>query len=147
MGSIRACKPVLAVLLAGLVALAAGCAAGPGARFEDRIGVPVRVTLADSTSYGATLVGLKEGAYLVDREIPKSDELVVVRSGGQDFVEENGRVVGTAVEIRDFDVVVRQSVPPQAVTDLSVRTDAYFGWGTVIAAGLAFALVIAIEDI
>ncbi|MBD3368440.1 MAG: hypothetical protein GF405_09770 [Candidatus Eisenbacteria bacterium] len=129
-----------------IVAVLSGCA-GPGARFEDRIGVPVNVTVADSISYGGTLVGMRDGALLVDREIPKSDDLVVVRSGGTDFVESGGRVLGTAVLVRDFDVLVRQSVPPEAVSDLELTTRAYFGWGTGIAAVLAFALVLAIEDI
>jgi hypothetical protein len=143
----RVGKAARAGAVLALVVLLAGCAAGPGARFEGRLGVPVRVTLADSTAYAATLHGLEAGALLLDREVPKSDDVVVVRSGGVDYVEMAGRVLGTAVEVRAFDIVVRESVAPEAVSRLDVRTRAYIGWGTAVAAVLAFALVLAIEDI
>lgn len=140
-------RAALVALLAALLAGLSGCAAGPGARFEDRVGVPAEMTLPDGNVMRGELVGVKNGSFLMDTEVPKSEELVVVRSEGGRFVEEEGRVVGTAVEVRDFDVVVRRSVAPEAVRDLTVRTRAYFGWGTGIAAALAFALVLAIEDI
>jgi len=129
------------------VLLLSGCAVGPGARFEGRIGVPVRVAAADTTSYSGTLVGLEDGAFLIDREVPKSEDLKVVRRGGTDYVESAGVIIGTAVEARDLDVVVRQTVPSESVSELFVTTRAYIGWGTGIAAVLAFAAVLAIEEI
>lgn len=51
------------------------------------------------------------------------------------------------MEIRDVDVLVRERMDFFEIADVRVVSKAYFGWGTGIAAVLAFLLVRVLEDI
>ena len=72
-------------------------------------GVPVTVELKYGGTLDGQLVGYEDGGLLVDHAIPKSEELEVVRKDGVDIVYVRGVAVGKAVEVRDFDVVVREA--------------------------------------
>ncbi len=136
------------VRLGGLCAVAgffaavlSGCAGAPGWQFADEPGVPVRVDLRYGGVLEGELVALEDGALVVDHALPRSEHLEVVRMDGRDIVYVSGVAVGEAVEIRDFDVVVREKLFPSEYDDARVRSRAYFGWGTAVAAVLAFLLV------
>jgi hypothetical protein len=92
-----------------------------------------------------TLVGYEQGALLVDRAYEKSVDLRVVRHDGVDMVYLEDVPIGPAVEVRDFDVVVRERIPLEAVEDARVRRRALFGWGTLAAAVVTFVLVQAVQ--
>jgi hypothetical protein len=93
-----------------------------------------------------TLIGLEDGALVVDHAIPKSENLEVVRRDGRDIVYVAGVATGEAVEVRDFDVVVREKFFRSEYDDARVTTRAYFGWGTAVAAVLGFLLVQLLEE-
>jgi hypothetical protein len=139
------------MLLAGLSALLiyalTGCAATTPENFVTEPGVTVRVQLTSGKSMSGTLVGMEDGMLVVHHSVPKSSSVTVVRSGGVDIVEMHGTPIGTAVEVRDVDILVRERIAFFEIEDVSVVRRAYFGWGTAIAAGLAFALVQVLEDI
>jgi hypothetical protein len=123
-----------------------GCAGAPAWRFADRPGVPVRVDLRYGDKIDGSLVGLEDGALVVDHALPKSEALKVVKMDGRDIVYVSGVAVGEAVEVRDFDVVVRERLFPSAYEDARVRSRAYVGWGTAVAAVLGFFLVQLLEE-
>jgi hypothetical protein len=126
---------------AALAVALAGCAAGARPRFVDRPGVPVTVTTVGGERFSGRLVSFERGVLLVDRAIPRSDELVVMREGERNVAYIRGTAAGEAVEIRGFDVVVRQAFREDALAKTEVATRAYFGWGTAIAAVLSFFMV------
>ena len=134
------------LLAASLVALP-GCAGTSPDEFVEEPGVTVRIELTSGASMSGTLIGMEEGALVVDRSVPKSTGLEVVRRDGVDIVYLHGAPVGTAVEIRDVDVLVRERMDFFEIADVRVVSKAYFGWGTGIAAVLAFLLVRVLEDI
>lgn len=131
----------LAALLFG------GCAAGTAWDYAEDPGVPVSARLADGTAFSARLVGLSDGSLVVDRSIPRSERLEVVRRRGREVVVEDGRVIGTPRDARGHDLVVRQRIPFAEFEDLRVATRAYFGWGSIIAAGLAYLAVTVVKDL
>lgn len=126
--------------------LLSGCASGPGRRFAREEGVPLIMTEVDGTETTGTLVSYSGGALIVDRAYPKNERLKVVRMSDRDVAILDGAEIGLAVEIREFDVVVRGPVPLDRVKEAQVRSRAYYGWGTIIAAGLAYALVTILEE-
>lgn len=136
----RGASAVLAGAL-GLVLLLAGCAGNVPTPYAAEPGVTVRVTLASGESFSGTLVGMEADGLLIDHSVPKSPRLEVVRKGGTDIVYVDGVPVGRAVEVRGVDVLVRQRFTFFDVQDVSVVSRAYLGWGTVVAAVLAFLLV------
>lgn len=128
--------------VAGLLAGAlSGCAGTPAWQFADEPGVPIRVELRYGGTLNGELVGFEDGALVVDHALPKSEDLEVVRMNGRAIVYVAGVATGEAVEVRDFDVVVREKLFPSEYDDARVRSRAYFGWGTAVAAVLAFFLV------
>jgi len=133
--------------LSVLVALLGGCAAVGGWDYVDEPGVTVAARLADGSTFSGRLVALEDGALVVDRSIPKTDRVEVVRRRGEEIVLDGGVAVGTARESRTFDIVARQKIPHGEFRDLRVATRTYFGWGSLIAAGLAFLVVTAVEEL
>jgi hypothetical protein len=125
----------------------AGCAATTPEDFVEEPGITVRVKLTSGESMSGTLVGMEDGMLVVDHSVPKSTSVTVVRSGEVDIVHVHDRPIGTAVEIRDVDILVRERIAFFEVADVSVVRKAYFGWGTAVAAGLAFALVQVLDDL
>ena len=84
---------------------------------------------------------------MFDRSYPKSESLTVVERGGEPVVLVGRMAVGTAVAIREFDVLVRERHPFSRVEEVRVATSAYFGWGAALGAVLTYALVsLALED-
>lgn len=143
----RTFRPAGVALVSALIlCLVSGCASGPGSRFTREAGVPVIVTESDGTKTTGTLVSYSGGALVVDRAYPKNDRLSVVRVNDRDVALLDGAEIGLAVEIREFDVVVRGPVPLDSIEEARVRSRAYYGWGTIIAAGLAYALVTILEE-
>jgi len=136
-----------AVLSVALLAALSGCAGTAPAEFVEEPGVTVRVVLTSGGSMSGTLVGMDDGTLVVDHSIPKSPRVSVVRNDGADIVYVDDVPVGTAVEIRDVDILVRERLAFFEVADVRVVDRAYFGWGTGIAAVLAFLLVRVLEDL
>jgi len=133
-------------LVALLACVMTGCAGAPAWQFADEPGVPVEVDLRYGGTLEGELVGFEEGALIVDHALPKSEDLEGVRMDGRDIVYVAGVATGEAVEIRDFDVVVRERLFPSEYDDARVRSRAYFGWGAAVAAVLAFFLVQLLEE-
>jgi len=134
---------VAAALVSGALS---GCAGTSAWQFADEPGVPVRVELRYGGTLEGTLVGFEDGALVVDHALPKSENLEVVRMDGREIVYVAGVAMGEAIEIRDFDVVVRERLFPSEYDDARVRSRAYFGWGAAVAAVLAFLLVQLLEE-
>ena len=140
-------RPIAGVLLTVAVVAGGGCAGSPGWRYADTAGVPVSVDLAGGGILSGTLTGYAAGAFEVDHAIPKSPTTEVVRRDGRDIVYVRGVPVGIAVEVRDFDIVVRQRLQRWDIDGMRVGVRRYFGWGTGIAGVLAFFLVQILEDL
>jgi hypothetical protein len=147
---LRTGSPLGSAARLALVALLAcaltGCAGAPAWQFADEPGVPVQVELRYGGTLDGELVGFEGGALVVDHALPRSEDLEVVRMDGRDVVYVAGVAVGEAVEIRDFDVVVREKLFPSEYENARVRSRAYFGWGAAVAAVLAFFLVQLLEE-
>ena len=144
----RPLGPFLVLLFGALVALGLpGCAGTRVWEYAGEPGVPVTVELKYGGTLDGQLVGYEDGGLLVDHAIPKSEELEVVRKDGVDIVYVRGVAVGKAVEVRDFDVVVREKLFRSEYEDARVKSRAYLGWGTAIAAVLAFFLVKLLEEV
>jgi hypothetical protein len=145
-----AARPTTLVLAVGLLAASlialSGCAATTPENFVEEPGVTVRVDLTSGESISGTLIGMDEGALVVDRSVPKSPSVTVVRRDGVDVVYLRGAPIGSAVDIRDVDILVRERLAFFEIADVRVVSKAYFGWGTGIAAVLAFLLVRLLED-
>ena len=127
-------------------AVLSGCAGAPAWQFADEPGVPVQVELRHGGTFDGKLIGFEDGALLVDHAVLKSEDLEVVRKDGRDIVYVSRVAVGEAVEIRDFDVVVRERFFPWEYDEVLVKSRGYFGWGTAVAAVLAFFLVQLLEE-
>jgi hypothetical protein len=138
---------IAAGLLAGLLTTLSGCAATTPETFVEEPGVIVRIVLTSGDSMSGTLIGMDEGALVVDHSVPKSSHVTVVRSDGVDVVYLHGAPIGTAVSIREVDIVVREHLAFFEIADVRVVNRAYFGWGTGVAAVLAFLLVRILEDV
>lgn len=145
-----ACRPTTLVLAVGLLAVSlivlSGCAATTPEDFVGEPGVTVRIDLTSGESMSGTLIGMNDGALVVERSVPKSPNVTVVRRDGVDVVYLHGAPIGTAVEIRAVDILVRGRLAFFEIADVRVVSKAYFGWGTGIAAVLAFLLVQVLED-
>jgi len=139
-------RTVLAIsVVLAVVAGLSGCAS-QGRSYVDEPGVRTELKLADGTKYTGTLVAYEDGALLVDREIARGENVRVIRKEGVDVAYVDDVPIGTAVEIRDFDIVVRERVPVNGIEEARVGKRALFGWGTLIAAVLTFTLVQVIQD-
>jgi hypothetical protein len=137
----------IVILLALLAALLGGCAAGTAWDYIDEPGVPVSARLSDGSTFSARLVALDDGALVVDRPIPKSERVEVVRRDGEELVLVDGAPIGGARATRAFDVVARQRIPFIEFDDLRVATRTYIGWGSLLAAGLAYMVVTFVEEL
>jgi hypothetical protein len=139
---------VYAALFAAALAVAlSGCAATSPEQFVEEPGVTVRVTTTEGREFSGTLIGMEEGVLVVDHSLPKSEGLTIVDRDGVGVALLHGVPLGRAVEVRDVDVVVRERLAFFEVEEVDVVTRAYFGWGTAIAAVLAFLLVKVLEDV
>jgi hypothetical protein len=145
--TVRSTKLVLvAGLLAGVIAMLSGCAATTPENFVEEPGVTVRIVRTLGDSFSGTLIGMDEGVLIVDRSVPKSSSITVVRNDGVDIAYRDGTPIGRAVEIRGVDIVVRERLAFFEIDDIRVVSKAYFGWGTAIAAVLTFLLVQILQD-
>lgn len=145
--TVRSTKLVLvAGLLAGVIAMLSGCAATTPENFVEEPGVTVRIVRTSGDSFSGTLIGMDEGVLIVDRSVPKSSSITVVRNDGVDIAYRDGTPIGRAVEIRGVDIVVRERLAFFEIDDIRVVSKAYFGWGTAIAAVLTFLLVQILQD-
>ncbi len=136
--------PTLGCLI--ITFLASGCATTSGWYFADEPGVPVDMRLEGDETLSATLVELSNGTLVIDTSIERGEDVEVIRRGGVDYVYVRGVAAGTAVEIRDFDIVTRQRVPLCEADDLTVRSRGYLGWGSAVAGVLTFFLLRVVED-
>ena len=137
---------LVAGVLVGFITMLSGCAATTPGSFVEEPGVTVRIALTSGDSISGTLIGMEDGVLVVDRSVPKSSSITVVRNGGVDIVYLDGTPIGTAVEIRDVDIVVRERLAFFEIDDVRVVSRAYFGWGTAVAAVLAFLMVRVLQD-
>jgi len=145
--TVRSTKLILvAGLLAGFITMLSGCAATTPENFVEEPGVTVRIVLTSGDSFSGTLIGMDDGVLIVDRSVPKSSSISVVRDDDVDVVYRDGTPIGRAVEIRGVDIVVRERLAFFEIDDIRVVSKAYFGWGTAIAAVLAFLLVRVLQD-
>lgn len=138
---------LVAVALFVLAALgAAGCAGTSPDPVSEQPGVRVDVLLTSGESFRASMTALEEGALVVQRSRLRSENLSVVDRDGRQVVYVDGSPVGTAVMVRDVDVLVRERIAFFRIEDVRVVSRAYFGWGTAIAAVVAYFLVKVIEE-
>ena len=145
--SARPIKFILAAgALVGLITMLSGCAATTPESFVEEPGVTVRIVLTSGDSISGTLIGMEEGVLVVDRSVPKSANVTVVRNDGVDIVYLDGTPIGTAMEIRNVDILVRERLAFFEIDDVRVVSGAYFGWGTAVAAVLAFLMVRVLQD-
>ncbi len=135
-----------ACLLAASLAALSGCAGTTPENFVEEPGVAVRIDLTSGGSMSGRLIGMEDGALVVERSVLKSTGVTVVRRDGVDVAYLHGAPVGTAVDVRAVDILVRERLAFFEMTDVRVVDKAYFGWGTGIAAVLAFLLVRVLED-
>ncbi len=144
-GTPHALRTAACIAAVSALSLLAGCA-GSGPLFVDEPGISADVSLTGGESISGRLMGYEDGALAIERAIPKSVDLVVVRRDGEEIAYVQNVPVGVAVEVRDFDVVVLQKIPLREIEDTEVATRALFGWGTAVAALLAFGLVQILQD-
>jgi hypothetical protein len=137
----------MAALLVSVSLLAAGCAGTTGWDFASRPGVPAEIALAGGGSVTGTLLEMSDGTLVIDTSVNRGEDVEVLRKGGVDYVYVRGVVVGTAVEVRDYDIVTRQRVPLRDTDALYVRARGYIGWGSAIAGALAFFLVKVLQEV
>jgi hypothetical protein len=130
-----------------LILMLTGCARPGPWPYTESAGVPASLRLADGSRVSGMLLSYEPGVLVLDCEVTRSEDLTVVRRDGRDMVLLSGVPVGTAVEIRDFDVVVRRSFPRGAVESVSLVRPAHVGWGTPVAAVLGFLLFQLLEDL
>lgn len=143
----RAMRTISLVGLAALAVMLASCASLEMTQYHDEPGVSATIITTEGKSFSATLVGTEDGMVVFDRSYPKSESLTVVERGGELVALVGRMAVGTAVEIREFDVLVRERHPFSRVEEVRVATSAYFGWGAVLGAVLTFAFVsLSLED-
>ncbi len=130
-----------------LVATLTGCASLETSQYFDEPGVSATVITTEGRSFPATLIGTEDGQIVFDRSYPKTESLMVVERGGEPVVLVGRLAVGTAVEIREFDVLVRERHPFSRVDEVRVATSAYFGWGALLGAVLTYAFIsLSVED-
>ena len=137
-------------LLAAAVATAAGlsgCASLAMTEYVTEPGVSATIVTAEGESFPARLIGAEDGRVVFDRSYPKTESLTVVERDGEPVVLIGRLAVGTAIEIREFDVLVRERHPFSRVEEVRVATSAYFGWGALVGAVLTYGLVtLALQD-
>ncbi len=141
MTPIRAKRLALLCALAAFALGPAGCASLSRTPYVTEPGVSATIHTREDERFSATVIGVDEGMLVFDRSYPKSESLSVVERGGEPVVLVGRIPVGTAVEVREFDVVVRERHPLSRVEDVEVATGAYFGWGALVGAVLTFGLV------
>jgi hypothetical protein len=139
-------RKLLLVLLVAAMLCFAGCAATRGWDYAEEPGVPADVQLKDGGSLTGTLVELSNGVLVFDSSIDRGENVEVIRKDGTDFVYVDGVVTGRALEIRDYDIVARRSIPLRTVEELHVKARGYLGWGSAVAGVLTFFLVPILED-
>jgi len=141
-----ACRWLAVAAAMALAAALAGCAASVRPLFVPEAGVPVTVTTTGGERFSGRLISFERGGLVVDRSIPRSEELQVIKEDGRNIAYVRGTAVGEAVEIRDFDVAVRQTFRENELARTEVATRAYVGWGTAFAAVLSFFMVRVIAE-
>ncbi len=143
----RTIRTLAIVGFAAFAAMLTGCASLETIRYSSEPGVSSTIITAEGRSFPATFIGTEDGQIVFDRSYPKTESLTVVERGGEPVVFVGRVAVGTAVEIREFDVLVRERHPFSRVEEVRVATSAYFGWGAALGAVLTYALVtLALED-
>ncbi len=133
-------------MLLGFITMLSGCAATTPGSFVEEPGVTVRIALISGDAISGTLIGMEDGVLVVDHSVPKSSNVTVVRREGVDIVYLDGTPIGTAAEIRNVDIVVRKRLAFFEIDNVRVVSNAYFGWGTAVAAVLAFLMVRVLQD-
>lgn len=124
-----------------------GCASLSRTGYVDDPGVSATIRTAEGESFSATLIGTENGNVVFDRSYPKTEALTVVERDGQPVVLIGSLAVGTAVDVREFDVLVRERHPFSRIDEIRVATGAYFGWGALLGAVLTYGLItLALED-
>jgi hypothetical protein len=129
------------VLCVALALCASGCASAPVWDYAAEPGVPADLHLKDGESLTGTLVELANDSVVFETSVVRGEDVEVIRRDGVDYVYVEGVASGTAVEIRDFDVVTRRSVLLRDTEELVVKSSGYLGWGSVVAGVFAFFLV------
>jgi len=137
---------LVAGVLAGFITMLSGCAATTSGGFVEEPGVTVRITLTSGDSISGTLIEMEDRVLVVDHSVPKSSNVTVVRRDGVDIVYRDGTPIGTAEEIRNVDILVRKRLAFFEIDDVRVVSKAYFGWGSAVAAVLAFLMVRVLQD-
>jgi hypothetical protein len=137
----------MAVVVAVLVACLCGCAGSRPDPSSEEPGVRVEVLMSSGETFRATLLALEDGALIVERSRIRGESLSVVDRDGRRVVYVDGAPVGVAISVRDVDVLVRERIEFFRIEDVRVVSRAYFGWGTAIAAVMAFFLVKILEEV
>jgi hypothetical protein len=145
---IRRTRPLLLVAALALLLQSAGCASLSRTGYVHDPGVSATITTIEGESFPATFIGVENGRVVFDRSYPKTEALTVVERDGEPVVLLGRLALGTAVEIREFDIVVRERHPFSRIDEISVATGAYFGWGALLGAILTFGFIeLALDDI
>lgn len=143
----RAMRTLSALGLVVFVTMLTGCASLEMTQYFEEPGVSATIVTGEGESFPATFIGTEDGRVVFDRSYPKTESLTVVERGGEPVVFMGRWAVGTAVEIREFDVLVRERHPLSRVDEVRVATGAYFGWGALVGAVLTYAFIsLALED-
>ncbi len=135
------------VAVAAVLVLATGCAGTSAWDFAESPGVPAHVNLSGGGDIAGKLLEMSGGAFVLDTRVDRGENVRVVRKDGVDYVYVDGVVVGTAVEVRDYDIVTRQRIPISEIDGMSVEARGYLGWGSAVAGVLAFFLVKVLQDV
>lgn len=138
--------PAVVVCLAVAGLLAGGCASAPGWSFAEDPGVRADLRLEQGGVVSGSLVELSNGDLVIDTSIDRGEDVEVIRRGGVDYVYVRGVATGTAVEIRDFDILTRRRIPVRETEGVFVKARGYLGWGSAVAGVLAFFLVRVLQD-
>ncbi|MCD4690136.1 hypothetical protein K8S17_01600 [bacterium] len=123
-----------------------GCASLSITPYVSDPGVSATVHTSRGERFAATLIGTENGWLVLDRSYPKSESLVVVERDGEPVALYHRLPVGTVVEVRAFDVLVRERRRFSSIESVEVATSAYFGWGTLVGALLTCGLIMLTLD-
>lgn len=143
----RIMRTLFTLGLAAFAATLTSCASLEMTQYFDEPGVSATIITAEGERFPATFIGTEDGRIVFDRSYPKTESLTVVERGGEPVVLVGRVAVGTAVAVREFDVLVRERHAFSRVDEVRVATGAYFGWGALVGAVLTYAFIsLALED-
>ena len=132
--------------LVTIVMLLTSCASLERTPYFNEPGVSATIITVDGDDFPATFIGTEDGDIVFERSYPKTERLTVVERDGEPVVFISRLAVGTAVEIREFDVLVRERHAFSRVEEIRVATSAYFGWGALLGAVLTCGLVSLVSE-